>query len=381
MHPDSDDDSRAKNELIRPRLSKGAVVFGVLVTAATLGLAGARMWSSGMFEVEADSVDEPLPITVAAPKPQSEASPQKPKLSIKTKRGAFAAIVDSPIAAKEDLSTLIRDEDFVIGVEINGESRAYAMNTLSIPERHIVNDTLGGEPIAVTWCDICESPIVFSRKVADRVLTFFVTGKLANNNMVFADLETGTEWVQLIGEGSEGSLKGHSLDQLAALWTDWKTWRAAHPNTTTLDLSRVTGKFSHSPDYMNSPSERARFAELQWGLTRGDVTYSWPFIELAQQQVVNDLFGDQPVLIFFDVRDCTATAFDRRIGDKTLTFQLREGAPVDVETGSLWDPITGRALSGPLTGSHLEPVAGTISKIATWNAFHPGCVIRTAHGI
>ncbi len=379
MHPDSVDDSRAKNELIRPRLSKGSVVFGVLVTAATLGLAAARMWSSGMFEVDADAVDEPLPITVAAPKPKPAAP--RPKLVDRAKRGAFPAIVDRQAASNAAISTPLRDEDFVIGVELNGEARAYALNSMTTPAQHIVNDTLGGVPIAVTWCDVCESPLVFSRKVADRVLTFVVLGKQLNDNMIMVDLETNTTWVQLIGEGEGGALSGASLDQIAAIWTDWKTWRRAHPDTTTIELTRTTEKFSHSPDYMNSPSERARFAELQWGLTRGDVTYSWPFIELAQQQVVNDLFGEQPVLIFFDVRDCTVTAFDRRVDNKTLTFQLRGGAPVDLETGSLWDPITGRALSGPLTGSRLEPVAGTISKIRTWNVFHPRGVVRAAHGV
>ena len=61
-------------------------------------------------------------------------------------------------------------------------------------------------PIAVTWCDLCQSGMVYGREVAGRTLTLRVSGMLWLGNMVMEDLETGTLWSQLAGEGIRGEL-------------------------------------------------------------------------------------------------------------------------------------------------------------------------------
>src|SRR5262245_48107881 len=77
--------------------------------------------------------------------------------------------------AEVDSSTLT-DKDLVLGVSVNGESRAYPLNMITRPQREIINDTLAGTPIAVTWCSRCHHGVVFVRRVKDKTLTFGIEG-------------------------------------------------------------------------------------------------------------------------------------------------------------------------------------------------------------
>ena len=80
----------------------------------------------------------------------------------------------------------------VISVAIGGEARAYPLRVMIWHE--IVNDTVGGMPIAVTWCPLCNSSVVFDRRVAGRTLSFGTTGKLRNSDLVMYDRETESWW-------------------------------------------------------------------------------------------------------------------------------------------------------------------------------------------
>jgi len=209
----------------------------------------------------------------------------------------------------------------------------------------------------------------------------FLNGELLSENMIMQDSETGSEWVQLTGEAIQGPLKGHWLEELPAVWTDWKTWRQRHPDTTAPKLARVLENYQHHPLYSTFPPERSFFSTLQWGLARGDKARSWPYAQLARQPIVNDVFAGQPLLVLFDQRSSTPTAFERRLDDTELTFRQRADGLTDEETGSLWDPITGQASRGPLKGRRLRPVPGTVSLDWAWRSFHPGTEIWSAAAV
>ena len=254
--------------------------------------------------------------------------------------------------------------------------RAYPLNMLSRPDRHVLNDTLSGRPIAVTWCGLCQSPLVFDRQADGRTLVFFVPGGLYGENMAIQDVETGSRWAQLLGAAVEGPHAGKSLDQLPAVWTDWKTWRTEHPGTTVLKLSYSIDYYRHDP----SPAslERRYLSSLQWGLVRDGQALSWPFKELARQQVVNDELAGLPLLIVYDPKTSTLTAFERRVGDDVPTFRKVPDGLVDDRTSSVWNPVTGRAIRGPLVGRRLNPVSGVISHLRAWRTFHPASESRTS---
>ncbi len=101
----------------------------------------------------------------------------------------------------------------VIAVEIDGaRPRAYPIRYLTWHE--IVNDTVGGVPVAVTFCPLCNSALTFDRRVNGRVLSFGVSGKLRHSDMIMYDRETQSWWQQAIGEGIVGEMTGVELQQL-----------------------------------------------------------------------------------------------------------------------------------------------------------------------
>ncbi len=292
---------------------------------------------------------------------------------------AFPPLFRIKAVTAAEVGSAIADDEFVLGVEVEGEARAYPLNMMGHPGSEVVNDTLGGQPVAVTFCGLCETPLVFSRRVDDRTLTFYVSGVVIDSNMLIKDVETRSEWVQLLGKAVGGPFEGKELQQYPAVWVDWKTWRAEHPGTTAVLLARGSRKYSISAVRATASRGRALDA-LQWGLSRGGKARSWPFSRLARRPVVNDSFAGLPLLIVFDPESFNPTGFDRRLGERELTFRRRGTELIDETTGSVWDPVTGEALRGALAGRRLSPVAGTIATASTWRAFHPDTEVWDAGG-
>jgi hypothetical protein len=116
----------------------------------------------------------------------------------------------------------------VISVEIGGEARAYPLRIMIWHE--IVNDTVGGTPIAVTWCPLCNSSIVFDRRVAGRTLSFGTTGRLRNSDLVMYDRETESWWQQFGGDAIVGTLLGAKLKYLPARVESIERFRARFPS-------------------------------------------------------------------------------------------------------------------------------------------------------
>ncbi len=139
------------------------------------------------------------------------------------------------------------DREPVIAVEIEGETpRAYPIRYLTWHE--IVNDTVGDVPVAVTFCPLCNSGITFDRRVGDRVLSFGVSGKLRNSDMVMYDRETESWWQQAIGEGIVGELTGVELVTLPTWMESWAEFKARNPEGAVMD--EPTG---HSRPYGRNP--------------------------------------------------------------------------------------------------------------------------------
>jgi hypothetical protein len=132
------------------------------------------------------------------------------------------------------------DGEPVLAVEIGGRARAYPQQILIWHE--IVNDTLGGRPIAVSYCPLCNSSVVFDRRAAGRTLTFGTTGNLRNSDLVMWDRQTQSWWQQLTGEGVVGELTGTRLTVLESQTLSFADFRARHPEGEV--LSRDTGSIA-----------------------------------------------------------------------------------------------------------------------------------------
>jgi len=185
---------------------------------------------------------------------------------------------------------------------------------------------------------------------------------LWQRSLVMKDLETGSLWSHLLGRAMSGPLKDTELESIPSVMTDWKTWRTEHPDGTVLNLLRT------SLDYLREfYHDRSQFVI---GVADGPAR-AWPFDQLARQPVVNDEFNKEPVLVIFMAESSTAMIYHRRAGDRTLSFANESGKLIDRETGSQWEPASGKAIAGQLAGQVLPRAVGVVSYRRAWDSFHP----------
>ncbi|MCG8361426.1 MAG: DUF3179 domain-containing protein [Kiloniellales bacterium] len=136
--------------------------------------------------------------------------------------------IDAPEFVKVSTAEDLAPREPVIGLTVNGESRAYPLRILTWHE--IVNDEIGGVPVAVTYCPLCNAAIVFDRRVEGQVLEFGTTGKLRRSDLVMYDRTTESWWQQFLGEAIVGELTGTKLDMLPARLEAWERFAARHPD-------------------------------------------------------------------------------------------------------------------------------------------------------
>jgi hypothetical protein len=269
----------------------------------------------------------------------------------------------------------------VIAVRIAGEARAYPEQILVWHE--IVNDTLGGKPIAVTYCPLCNSALVFDRRVADRTLTFGTTGKLRNSDLVMWDRQTQSWWQQFTGTALVGRYTGTRLRGIDSQVLSWQQFKAAYPQGTV--LSRDTGfdrPYGENPYvgydaadnrpgfYGGRLDPRLPPMERVVAVFAGRDVAVVPFSALARRPLVTGSVAGRPLVVLYargvvsslddqriaNSRDVgTAGAFDPRIGTRTLQFTAMRDGTFSDQTGTTWD-VAGRAISGPLRGNRLRPL-------------------------
>jgi hypothetical protein len=178
-------------------------------------------------------------------------------------------------------------------------ARAYPVHILNYHE--IVNDEFGGEPVAVTWCPLCGSAVAYDREVGSRTLTFGVSGKLADDDLVMYDRETGSEWKQSLGEAIAGELEGETLRVRPAAVTTYERFREEYPDG--LILQRPGGESEASGpgddpepiDYGDAPYVEY-FESEGFGLEahRGGDGREWGRDDLDPKSVVLGIERDDP---------------------------------------------------------------------------------------
>lgn len=165
--------------------------------------------------------------------------------------------LSDPTFRKASNETRIGEREPVITLEINGvEPRAYPIRYLTWHE--IVNDVVGGVPVAVTFCPLCNSGMVFDRQVKGELRTFGVSGKLRNSDMVMFDRETESWWQQAIGEGIVGHHTGDTLVQLPAWMESWAEFKARNPDGLVMDEPGWPRQYGRNP-YVSYDSSRKPF--------------------------------------------------------------------------------------------------------------------------
>lgn len=359
------------------------VILGGLV----VGVAIAAGW------ILSDHPSNPITLTSQIPKPTQMSLPtRRPR---RLRPGDMELVADSnffPTIITTDDSFIsvqgayleLAEEEFVIGLEIEGDARAYPVKLLSLYE--IINDQVGGTPVAVTWCPLCFTAIVFERSV-DKELVFSVSGYLFHDNLVMYDLGTKTYWSQILGEAIRGAYRGTRLEVLPSQFTTWKAWKEAYPETVVLSAKRL----GQDPDQVIDPyaayyqsgalglsgeeqtDQRQAPKSLVIGLRVGDRARAYPLEVVAEQQVIHDELNGVPLVLVYNSETTSTFAYLRMVSGRVLTFSLDKinGTLRDLETGTLWDPISGQGLDGELSGERLSRLNATMVYWFAWTGIYP----------
>lgn len=280
----------------------------------------------------------------------------------------------------------------VVGFIVGGTPIAIPHNILWWHE--IVHLDAGGRRVAVTYCPLTGSAIVFDASEAE-TRRFGVSGLIFQNNLVMFDEETESLWPQLCRSAEIGPRRGTELVQVPAIEMEWEAWKARHPNS--LIVSAETGfnrDYSAYPYSEYEGSERLLFQmpnpidprrlmkERVFGIPSGDGGIAVPFAEFAQvgETVVISmgLEGEEVLLLWDSHAQAAAAYYARTTEGVAVRLQARAGSFVDFETKSRWN-VEGEAVDGALTGSRLVPYADAfVAFWFAWAAFHPRTSVWTA---
>jgi hypothetical protein len=306
--------------------------------------------------------------------------------------------IDRPkFVSVEEADEWLKPVEPVILVKAGEDARAYPIQILMWHE--IANDTVGGIPLAVTFCPLCNTAIVFERTAAGKVLDFGTTGRLRYSNLIMYDRQTETWWQQASGEAIAGEMAGTRLAFYPAAMISWADFKAAHSDG--MVLSRETGfrrAYGDNPyagyDDANRPPflydgpqtpgllpPMARVLTVEVGVEAA----AYPYDVLERVRAVNDVVGSEPVVVFWaegtsSALDATsiaggrdvgsANAFHRVLDGQGLTFTEKDGVIIDDQTGSTWNAL-GLATGGIHAGKQLEPVVSINHFWFSWAAFRP----------
>jgi len=304
--------------------------------------------------------------------------------------------IDEPKFVRASTATFLDDDEPVLAIEVDGDARAYPIQIMTWHE--LVNDTIAGRPVTISYCPLCNSAIAYDRRLGDRVLNFGTSGMLYQSALVMYDRQTESLWSHFTGEAVIGVLTGEKLDLIPMSTVSWSDWLEANPDG--LVLSRDTG---HSRNYGENPypgyddvdnppfafegevDGRLAAKERVVGIRQGSDAVAIRTADLFERRVAEIDLGGETVFVWLEPgtasalddffveggRDVGATGvFVPVVDGQRLTFEATEDGFRDRETGSTWD-VLGNAIDGPLAGSTLTPIEHVDTFWFAWAAFLP----------
>lgn len=283
--------------------------------------------------------------------------------------------LDNPAMITAAEASYLLPDDLVFGVEINGDARAYPLRIIGWHE--MLNDVIGGVPVALAYCTLCGAGILFETQVADQAdpFVFGSSGLLYRSNKLMFDRQTQSLWNQFTGEPIGGALmeSGIALPILPLATTTWAAWRTAHPETTVLSLETghirnydsgvVYKEYFASPDLMFptvTDETRLLQKDFVFGLRVPGGAKAWPLSAFEGGQVINDGVGFVDVVLIGSADSRTVRAYD----SMGLRFTGTPEVPI---AGGMWE-VSEAALLGP-QGQRLPRLPGHISYWFAWDGY------------
>jgi len=312
--------------------------------------------------------------------------------------------IDNPVFLQvADNLEILDPAEPVVALEINGDARAYPVRVMVSHE--IVNDVVGGVPIAITYCPLCNSAVTYIREIDGVETTFGTSGLLFASALIMYDRATQSLWTHFDGRAVVGVLAGAQLESIPSPLLAWGDFRENHPTGQVLDwnaigFGRDYGRNPYvgydDPDtnpflFFGTVDDRARAKQRVVGIAvDGAATaFSLDHISGGEAKATHATVGDKPVVIFWKVGQSSALdtqdvftgkdvgsvgVFDPVVDGELLTFSAVGDQFVDEATSSTWT-ITGEAVDGPLAGTVLERLDHLDTFWFAWSTYQPETVL------
>jgi uncharacterized protein YbaR (Trm112 family) len=307
-------------------------------------------------------------------------------------KDGIPALLDPPFVSVNEVQENLLGKDPVIVVSLQGSHMILPLRILTWHE--IVNTSLAGIPIAVTYCPLCNTSLVFDRRHSEEVLDFGTTGRLHGSNLLMYDRQSESWWQQATGEAVFGKYTGNSLRVIPSRFLSWSSASRAFPQA--LVLSENTGftrNYGENPyegydspgntPYLYSGEFREGSDPVSRVLILGvQKLVRVPYAEVMAKNVLEITVENQPLVILADKEtgspldtylfqdakvNGTVNAYSAVVKGSVLRFYWDGESIRDRETQSLWEP-SGLAVQGPLEGQSLEVINGRQSL--DFSAFH-----------
>jgi hypothetical protein len=265
--------------------------------------------------------------------------------------------LDDPKFAPLDQADQLSERDPVIAFSHNGDARAYPLSVLMWHE--IANDTVGGKPVTITFCPLCNAAIAFDRTFEGEVLDFGTTGKLRNSDLVMYDRQSETWWQQFSGEAIIGKHAGKSLTMLPSSVMSWASFKKAFPDGTVLIPNNPEARDYGRNPYTGYDTLSAPF--LYDGQLPDDIP------AMSHVVVIRRAVGEDPIIVALNAVSQTGSyevegyriAWEKGLASALSTTRISEGR----EIGQVQVTKDG------------EPVVHDVTFAFVAHAFHPGVAI------
>ncbi|MGH9365673.1 MAG: DUF3179 domain-containing protein [Thermoanaerobaculia bacterium] len=303
----------------------------------------------------------------------------------------------NPLTVSASEASTLDPGEAVFGVTLEGASRAYPQRILDWHE--MVNDRLGGEPFALSYCTLCGAAICYATSRGDGSAHIFgSSGLLYRSNKLMYDEATLSLWSSLTGEPVAGRLAGRGivLPLLPLTVTTWEDWRTRHPDTTVVTektgysrdytAGAAYGKYFASPETMFPVWKRDPALEpksIVFAVRRGRNAKAYPLFQLLRERVVNDAVGPEDVVLAADPATGAVRSY-RRLGHRFA--EGPNGLLIEPSTGTLWEcreealvPMGPKAAGSQLPA--LPRVPGHRVYWFGWYAFFPDTAVYRGCGL
>jgi hypothetical protein len=268
----------------------------------------------------------------------------------------------------------------VIGVSLAGEAKAYPIEIIGY--HHQVRDTVGGQPVLVTYCTVCRTGRVYSPIVNGRYVSFRLVG-MDHFNAMFEDSATKSWWQQATGVAITGPLKGTRLAEIPSAQMRLGDWQTLYPGSFTLQpdpnykrkYDSLKGYDEGTIDGSLEKRDSGSWKFKSWviGVSKGGHNKAYDWNQLVKQRVIADTLGGDRLLLTLEPNDKTFYVFalpdslDLRYDKPTgLLRSPREGIG-----NSVWQ-MDGLCIEGPQKGQRLGTVQAYQEFWHSWRSFHPG---------